>query len=105
LSGFVGLASTHGSTSLFRKFVPPAASPEMSQPANGLATDTTCRGLRVNTPAAAGDAIVSVNAATSPTIRRERIRASSLEPAPPSPYEPDCDSPAYRARSRTANDA
>src|ERR671925_171606 len=55
--GFAGLASTHGSTSALRKFVPPAAMPEMSHPAKGLDTDTTCSGLRVNTPAAAGDAM------------------------------------------------
>src|SRR5919109_316659 len=54
----VGLISTQGSTSLLRKFTP--GCPEMSQPAKGLATDTTFSGLRVNGAAVDGATMASV---------------------------------------------
>src|SRR5215216_7234167 len=86
--GSVGLASTQGSSSALRKFVPPAASPEILQPANGLATDTTVNGLRVNMPAAAGAAMTRTNAAARVSSRittRERIRRLLARPGPALP--------------------
>src|SRR6266536_3555361 len=77
LFGSVGFTSTHGSTSLLRKFTP--GCPEISQPAKGLETDTTLSGLRVNGPALLGAIVASVNAparASSRMTVRERISAS-----------------------------